>query len=88
MSLGYPSIISCWIGRTGSRWDLLLSEHWLHRPLVDVDAQFKIKKHQGPAKASPPEEVRSDAGGHWAVVKIVNSAANSITVRDRLWPDV
>eukprot|EP00066_Takifugu_rubripes_P019441 XP_011608707.1 PREDICTED: piggyBac transposable element-derived protein 3-like [Takifugu rubripes] len=39
------------------------------RPSLDVDGQFEIKKRRGPAKAIPPQEVRSDAVGHWPVVE-------------------
>lgn len=39
------------------------------RPSLDVDGQFEVKKRRGPAKAIPPQEVRSDAVGHWPVVE-------------------
>lgn len=39
------------------------------RPSSDVDGQFEMKKRRGLAKAIPPQEIRSDAVGHWPVVE-------------------
>uniref|UniRef100_A0A3P8SS87 PiggyBac transposable element-derived protein domain-containing protein n=1 Tax=Amphiprion percula TaxID=161767 RepID=A0A3P8SS87_AMPPE len=38
-------------------------------PSLDVEREFEKKKHRGPAKAIPTQEVRSDAVGHWPVVE-------------------
>ena len=46
-----------------------LSKKKRGRPSADMEREYKKKKHGGPAKAIPPQEVREDAVGHWPVVE-------------------
>lgn len=48
-----------------------LSKRKRGRPHSDVEREFEKKRHRGPAKAIPTQEVRSDAVGHWPVVESV-----------------
>lgn len=46
-----------------------LSKKKRGRPSSDVEREFEKKRHRGPAKAIPAQEVRGDAVGHWPVVE-------------------
>ncbi|KAL7395119.1 hypothetical protein ABVT39_010479 [Epinephelus coioides] len=48
-----------------------LSKRKRGRPSSDVEREFEKKRHQGPAKPIPAQEVRSDAVGHWPEVESV-----------------
>lgn len=46
-----------------------LSKKKRGRPSSDLERDFERKRHRGPAKAIPAQEVRADAVGHWPVVE-------------------
>uniref|UniRef100_A0A8C6T630 PiggyBac transposable element-derived protein domain-containing protein n=1 Tax=Neogobius melanostomus TaxID=47308 RepID=A0A8C6T630_9GOBI len=51
------------------------------QPSTDIEMEFKKKKHRGPAKAIPTQEVRSDSVGHWPEMESVRQRCKHPTCK-------